>query len=492
MLEYDLYRDIIGRTGGDIYLGVVGPVRTGKSTFIRKSMELFVLPNIEDINELERVRDELPQGSAGKTIMTTEPKFVPDEAVEIEIKENLFMRFRFVDCVGYAVPGAVGYEDEEGPRMVSTPWFDYDIPFQEASELGTRKVITEHSTIGIVVTSDGSITEIPRENYLEAEERVINELKEIGKPFVILLNSTLPQSEDVQFLRDELADKYEVPVIALNLLYLKEKDINIILEEVLYEFPVRDVFVQLPDWVEELETDHWLRKNLDDCIQENLEAVTKVREVENIARNLEEFVYIEKSTLSSLDLGLGEATINVEVVAGLFQKILSEYAGEEVTGDADILHIVRDYSFAKKEYDKMKDALDQVRQIGYGIVPPVLEEMSLDQPEIIRHGGRFGVRLKASAPSVHMIRVDVKSEVAPVVGSERQSEDLVNYLVSEFEENPEKLWESQIFGKSLHELVKDGITSKLGNMPPNAQEKLQQTLEKIVNEGSGGLIAIIL
>ncbi len=491
-MEYDLYKDIIERTGGDVYLGVVGPVRTGKSTFIRKSMELFVLPNIEDMNELERVRDELPQGSAGKTIMTTEPKFVPDDAVEIEVKENVFMRFRFVDCVGYAVPGAIGYEDEVGPRMVSTPWFDYDIPFQEASELGTRKVITEHSTIGIVVTSDGSITEIPRENYVEAEERVISELKEIGKPFVILLNSTKPESENTQELKEELYEKYDVPVIALNFINLKESDINEILEEVLYEFPVQDVFIQLPDWVEELEEEHWLKQNFDECIQENLETVTKVREVQNIAENLEKYIYIEKATLSNLDLGLGEATLSVEVVPGLFQRILSEYTGEDITGDADILHVVRDYGTAKKEYDKIKGALAQAKQTGYGIVPAVLDEMSLDQPEIIRQGGRFGVRLKASAPSIHMLRVDVKSEFAPVVGSEKQSEDLINYLMSEFEESPEKLWESEIFGKSLHELVKDGITSKLGNMPPNAQEKLQHTLEKIVNEGSGGLIAIIL
>lgn len=491
-MEYDLYKDIIERTGGDVYLGVVGPVRTGKSTFIRKSMELFVLPNIEDINELERVRDELPQGSAGKTIMTTEPKFVPDEAVDMEVIENVFMRFRFVDCVGYAVPEAVGYEDDTGPRMVSTPWFDYDIPFQEASELGTRKVITEHSTIGIVVTSDGSITEIPRENYVEAEERVVNELKEIGKPFVMLLNSTVPDGDYARQLKEELGEKYGVPVIALNFLNLKEKDINEILEEVLYEFPVQEVFIQLPDWVDELEEDHWLRQNFNECIRENLEAVTKVREVDNIAKNLEEYIYVEKATLSNLDMGTGEATVTLEVVPGLFQRILSEYTGTEITGDADILQVVRDYAGAKKEYDKIKDALEQVKHTGYGIVPPVLDDMTLDEPEIIRHGGRFGVRLKASAPSVHMVKVDVKSEVAPVVGSEKQSEDLINYLMSEFEENPEKLWETEIFGKSLHELVKDGITSKLGNMPPNAQEKLQHTLEKIVNEGSGGLIAIIL
>jgi len=491
-MEYDLYKDIVERTGGDIYLGVVGPVRTGKSTFIRKAMELFVLPNIEDNNEMERVRDELPQGSAGKTVMTTEPKFVPDEAVEFEVKENVWMKFRFVDCVGYAVPGAVGYEDEDGPRMVTTPWFDYEIPFQEASELGTRKVITEHSTIGIVVTSDGSITDIPRENYVDAEERVVSELKELGKPFVILLNTALPGSEEVYLLKMELAEKYDVPIIDLDLLDLDEEDMNEILKEVLYEFPVRDVFVHLPDWVEELEPEHWLRQSFNESIQENLETVNRVREVESIAANMENYLYVQAASLTELDLGMGEAIITIEVVPGLFQKILSEYTEEEIVSDADILHVIRHYSNAKKEYDKMQGALEQVKENGYGMVPPLLEEMTLDEPEIIRQGGRFGVRLKASAPSLHIVRVDVKSEIAPVVGSEKQSEDLVNYLMSEFEESPEKLWGSEIFGKSLHELVKDGISSKLGNMPPNAQDRLRVTLEKIVNEGSGGLIAIIL
>ncbi len=491
-MEYDIYKDIMERTGGDIYLGVVGPVRTGKSTFIRKAMELFVLPNIGDFSELERVRDELPQGSAGKTIMTTEPKFVPDDAVEVEVKENVRFRIRFVDCVGYSVPGAVGYEDDEGPRMVSTPWFDYEVPFQEASELGTRKVITEHSTIGLVMTTDGSIADIPRDSYQEAEERVITELKELGKPFVVVLNSTRPDSEDSRALKEELSRKYAVPVISLNCLHLKEEDFHSILEEALYEFPVQNVSVSLPDWVDELPGEHWLKMNFDECIQENLETVSKVREVESIARNMEKYIFVEKAVLSNLDLGLGEATIVIEVTAGLFMKVLSEISGEDVAGDADILHIVRDYSEAKREYDKFKEALDQVKENGYGVVPPLIEEMSLNDPEIIRQGGRFGVRLKASAPSVHLIRVDINSEIAPVVGSEKQSEDLVNYLMSEFEENPEKLWESQIFGKSLYDLVQDGITSKLGNMPPNARDKLQQTLEKIVNEGSGGLIAIIL
>ena len=491
-MEFDLFSDLVERTGGDIYLGVVGPVRTGKSTFIRKFMELFVLPKIEDPMELDRARDELPQGSGGKTIMTTEPKFVPDEAVEITVGENIIMRVRLVDCVGYTVEGASGYEDGEGPRMVSTPWFDYDIPFQEAAELGTRKVITDHSTIGVVITTDGTITEIPRENYVEAEERVIEELMELGKPFVVLLNSTNPRSEEACALQEELSFKYDVPVITLNCLELNQADLDVVLEEALYEFPVRDVVVNTPAWVDVLEKGHWLREGFERCIGENVAEINRVRDVNGLLEKFKEYEFVDGAVLKQIDLGKGEAEIQLETPAGMFKQVLAEYCGEEITGDADIMRVIRDFSTAKREYDKLAEALYQVSEVGYGIVPPALEEMTLDEPEIIRHGGRFGVRLRASAPSLHIVRVDVKSEFTPVVGSEKQSEELVNYLLGEFEENPEKLWESQIFGKSLHELVQDGITGKLGNMPPNAQEKLQETLEKIINEGSGGLIAIIL
>lgn len=491
-MEFDLFSDLVERTGGDIYLGVVGPVRTGKSTFIRKFMELFVIPKIEDPLELERARDELPQGSAGKTIMTTEPKFVPDEAVEIMVNDTISLRVRLVDCVGYTVEGAFGYEDEEGPRMVSTPWFDYDIPFEEAAELGTRKVITDHSTIGIVVTTDGSISEIPRESYVEAEERVIDELKALGKPFVVLLNAVDPHSAEAAALQEELSLKYDVPVVSLNCLELRQPDLDLVLEEALYEFPVLDVAVSVPPWVDVLEQTHWLKDSFARSISENLAEVNRVRDVHGMLEKFQEYEFVESAVLQQVDLGTGEAEIRLTTPEGMFEQVLAEYCGEEITGDADIMRIVKDYSLAKREYDKLAEALYQVNESGYGIVPPALEEMTLEEPEIIRQGGRFGVRLRASAPSLHIVRVDVNSEIAPVVGSERQSEELVNYLLEEFEESPEKLWESQIFGKSLHELVQDGITGKLGNMPPNAQEKLQETLEKIINEGSGGLIAIIL
>jgi len=491
-VEFDLFSDLVERTGGDIYLGVVGPVRTGKSTFIRKFMESFVLPKIEDPQDQERARDELPQGSVGKTIMTTEPKFVPDEAVEITVGENMHMRIRLVDCVGYAVKGASGYEDEEGPRMVSTPWFDYDIPFQEAAEIGTRKVIADHSTIGIVVTTDGTVTEIPRDNYLDAEQRVIEELKELGKPFVVVLNTVDPNSEEARALQDELSLEYNVPVMAINCLNIKQLDLDLIMEEALYEFPVREVKVNTPEWVQVLDKGHWLKEKFDQCIDDNVSEIYKVREVNGLLDSFKTYDFIETAVLKQINLGTGEAEIQLEAASGLFEHILAELCGEEIKSDADIMRVIKDNSVAKREYDKLAEALYQVKEAGYGIVPPALEEMTLDEPEIIRQGGRFGVRMRASAPSLHIIRVDVMSEFTPVVGSEKQSEDLVNYLMGEFEENPEKLWESQIFGKSLHELVQDGITGKLGNMPPNAQEKLKDTLEKIVNEGSGGLIAIIL
>ena len=492
MVKFDLIQHIVERTGGDIYLGVVGPVRTGKSTFIKKFMELVVIPNIADPADQERARDELPQSSAGRTIMTTEPKFIPDEAIEIKVRDNITMRVRLVDCVGYAVDGAVGYDDDGAPRMVTTPWFDYDIPFEEAAEIGTRKVITDHSTIGIVVTTDGTISDIPRTAYLDAEERVINELKELGKPFVILLNSARPYSQEALVLKEQLAETYDVPVITFNAQQLVEEDINLIFQEVLYEFPVREVNINLPSWIEVLEDEHWLRTSYNDIIRESVVDVTRLRDVDGMVETLSTKDIVDNIVLKEMDLGTGRAVIDIQASEELFEQILSEICGIEIEDQADLLRILKESVTAKREYDKIADALEQVRETGYGIVPPLLEEMTLEEPEIIRQGGRFGVRLRASAPSLHIVRVDVSSEFAPIVGTEKQSEDLVNYIMGEFEENPEKIWQSDIFGKSLYSVVQDGISTKLDNMPPNAQEKLQETLEKIINEGSGGLIAIIL
>ncbi len=491
-MKFDLFQDIIERTGGDIYLGVVGPVRTGKSTFIKKFMEILVLPNIGNPHVLERTKDELPQGSAGKTIMTTEPKFIPDEAIEITLAENITMRVRLVDCVGYTVPGAVGYNDEGNQRMVSTPWFEHPIPFEEAAEIGTQKVIREHSTIGFVVTTDGTITDLDRESYIQAEQRVVEELKEIGKPFVIILNSSRPYSQSTIELKNELTQEYGVPVLALNCLELSENDINLIFKEVLYEFPVQEISINLPSWVEVLDPTHWVVEEFTTAIREHVLSAEKIRDIENSIDALKKYDLVENALIRNIELGSGSAFIEVTAPQELYEKVLSQICGMEIGDQADLLKVVKDFSFAKREYDKIAQALEEVKENGYGIVPPLLEEISLEEPEIIRQGGRFGVRLQASAPSLHLIKVDIKSEFTPIVGTEKQSEELVNYLMDEYAENPQKIWQSNLLGKSLYELVRDGISGKLGNMPQSAQNKLQETLEKIINEGSGGIIVIIL
>jgi stage IV sporulation protein A len=491
-VKFDLFQDIIERTGGDIYLGIVGPVRTGKSTFIKKFMEILVLPNIDNPHVLERTKDELPQGSAGKTIMTTEPKFIPDEAIEITFDENISMRVRLVDCVGYSVAGAVGYDDQGNQRMVSTPWFDDPIPFEEAAEIGTRKVIKDHSTIGVVVTTDGTITDIPRENYVEAEKRVIDELKEIGKPFVVVLNSTKPFSESTLQLKDEISEKYEVPVVSLNCLELSQNDINLLFKEVLYEFPVQEISINLPPWVEVLDPSHWVVADFTKAIRDHILSVDRLRDLDTSIVELKKYDIVEDVYIRNIELGSGLAFVEITAPQGLYDKILSDICGVEIEDEADLLKVLKDFAIAKKEYSKVAEALEAVKETGYGVVPPYLDEITLEEPEIIRQGSRFGVRLQASAPSLHMIRVDIKSEFTPIVGTEKQSEELVNYLMEEFAENPEKLWESNLFGKSMYELVKDGISGKLSNMPENAQKKLQETLEKVINEGTGGLIVIIL
>ncbi|GMA60833.1 stage IV sporulation protein A [Alicyclobacillus fastidiosus] len=471
---------------------MVGPVRTGKSTFIKKFMELIVLPNIKDESERVRATDELPQSAAGRTIMTTEPKFIPNQAVEVGVAEGLDVNIRIVDCVGYAVQGARGYEDETGPRMVTTPWFDEPVAFQEAAEIGTRKVIADHSTIGVVVTTDGSVAEIPREGYVDAEERVVEELKELGKPFVIIVNSVNPEHPRAQDLRDELMTKYDVPVIALSCATVTTHEINYVLREALYEFPVKEVNVNLPNWVMVLDDEHWLRQEFHNSVRDTIQDIRRIRDIDRIVAQFSDYEFVSNAGLSHMDMGQGIAVIDLDAPDELYDRVLTEVVGVQITGRDQLLRMMKEFTYAKHEYDKVSEALRMVKLTGYGIAPPALEEMTLDEPELIKQGSRFGVRLKATAPSIHMIRVDVESEFAPIVGTEKQSEELVRYLMQDFEKDPLKIWESDIFGKSLAAIVREGISAKLSLMPENAQFKLKETLQRIINEGSGGLIAIIL
>lgn len=492
MEKFDLYRDIAERTDGDIYIGVVGPVRTGKSTLIKKFMDLLVLPNIDNAYKKERAIDEMPQSGAGRTIMTTQPKFVPDEAIEITIRENATLKVRMVDCVGYLVKGAIGHMEGDSPRMVRTPWFDYDISFEDAAELGTRKVITDHSTIGLVVTTDGSITDISRANYIEAEERVVNELKELNKPFVIILNSKNPTAPETINMREALEEKYDVPVLLLDVMNLTLEDIDDILSNVLFEFPLTEIRIDMPKWVQSLDDDHWLIEHILQSVKGFTEDVSRVRDVYRIKDVLEESEFVEKPTISEISLGDGKVKVSMDTKPGMFYKILGETCGYNIEGDYQLIGLMKELAHAKREYDKVAQALEDVRTTGYGTVPPTMDELVLEEPEIIKQGGRFGVRLKASAPSLHFIRADIQTEVSPIVGSEKQSQELINYLLDEFESDPTKLWESNIFGKSLHELVKEGLSNKLMRMPEDAQFKIQETLQRIINDGSGGLICIIL
>ncbi|MFY9119236.1 MAG: stage IV sporulation protein A [Syntrophomonadaceae bacterium] len=488
----NILQDIAERTGGDIYLGVVGPVRTGKSTFIKRFMELMILPNIKDSYDRERAIDELPQSGAGKTITTTEPKFVPNEAVEITTANGLSFKARLVDCVGYTVEGALGYEEDDEPRMVKTPWFDYEVPFEEAAEIGTRKVIVDHSTIGIVVTTDGSISDISREHYELPEDRVIAELKELNKPFIILLNSIHPYDRETLSLAEELSDRYGVSVIPLDAAQMTVEQVYGVLEEVLYEFPVQEVNIKLPRWVDELDEDFWLREGLENAIRDILNEVRKVRDIDKAIERLSEVENISYVSLEEMNLGTGTVAIDVTVPEELFYRSLSDVSGFSVQGTHDIMRLMKDFSVAKREFDKVSSALEEVKESGYGVVTPRLEEMFLEEPELIRQGSRFGVKLKAKAPSLHIIRADITTEITPIIGTEKQCEELVRYMLDEFEEDPAKIWDSNIFGKSLHDLVREGIQNKLHRMPENAQVKLQDTLQRIVNEGSGGLICIII
>ncbi|MDA8193321.1 MAG: stage IV sporulation protein A [Thermaerobacter sp.] len=492
MEKFDLFKDLAERTGGDVYIGVVGPVRTGKSTFIKRFMERMILPAIEDPNERERAVDSLPQSGTGRTIMTTEPKFIPDDGVEIAINPTISLRARLVDCVGYAVPGALGYTEQDGARMINTPWSDDPMPFEEAAAIGTRKVIADHSTIGLVITTDGSFGELPREAYLEAEERVVAELKELEKPFVAILNSAHPQTDETLALAHQLSAAYDVPVLPMNCAELRQDDIAEVLEQVLYEFPVADIAFEWGDWVQALATDHWLRRQLHLATEEARAGIHRLRDIDAALGDLMTRDFLQEVRLRHMDLGTGGATIFIAARDELYYRILGELADRHVADRGDIMALWREYVAAKTEWDKVEEAVREVRATGYGMVAPTVDELVLAEPEPIRRGNQFGMRLKAVAPSIHMIRADIESEITPIIGTERQADELVQYLMEQFEEDPRRLWDTNLFGKSLHDLVRESIQSKLFRMPDNAQEKLQETLTRIINEGSGGLICIII
>ena len=492
MEQRNIYQDIAARCGGDIYIGVVGPVRTGKSTFTKRFMDTLVIPNIEDEYRRSRANDELPQSAGGRTIMTTEPKFIPEEAVQIKLDDNATASVRIIDCVGYVVDGALGYIEDDIPRMVKTPWFDTEIPFDKAAEFGTRKVITDHSTIGLVVTTDGTISNIPREDYVEAEHKVISELQEINKPFIILLNCLEPNSSESQSLACEMAARYKVPVMPVSCLELDETEIKRILAQVLFEFPVQEINLNIPSWVVALPSDHWLRTEILKVVSESAGNIEKLRQIQQVAENVCQSEYIVSSELSSLDLSCGRAELKVNLSSELFFRILSEQTGLDISDEKALLDNFSELSVKKSRYERIAKAYEEVLENGYGIVMPTMEELHLEEPQIIKQSGKYGVKLKASAPSVHLMKVETCAEVTPLVGSEQQSEDLVKYLLREFEEDPVKIWESDIFGKSVSDLVNEGLQNKLYRMPDDARKKLTETVEKIINDGCNGLICIIL
>ena len=492
MSNRSIYEDIAARTGGDIYIGVVGPVRTGKSTFIKRFMDTVVLPNIEDDSMRQRATDELPQSAAGRTIMTTEPKFVPENAVRITLPDNASFNVRLIDCVGYVVDSSLGYIENDMPRMVQTPWYENEIPFNMAAEIGTKRVITDHSTIGLVITTDGSIGDIPRDEYKDAEKRVIDELKELSKPFVVLLNCLEPDSDGARLMSSELSAEYGVPVMAVSCPSLTEDEIKEIITQLLFEFPVREIGIELPLWLAGLPDEHWLKSEIYGTVLRSINQVEFVRDIGALTDALCQCEYITDAEILSMDLSVGGARIGVVLEKGLFYKIIAEETEIEADDEQTLLARLKELSLMKREYSRIKSAIDEVYATGYGIVMPSIDELKLEEPEIMKQGGRYGVRLCASAPSIHMMKTNIRTEVAPIVGSESQSEELVKYLLAGFEENPQKIWESDIFGKSLSELVNEGLCNKLYHLPIDARMKFQETLERVINEGCNGLLCIIL
>lgn len=492
MENYNVYRDISERTNGDIYIGVVGPVRSGKSTFIKRFMEELVIPNITNEHNKQRTKDELPQSGDGKMITTTEPKFIPNEAIPIAIGGDFQVKVRMIDCVGYMIPDTDGHMYNETPRMVKTPWFEEEIPFAQAAEIGTAKVITDHSTIGIVITTDGSVTSFERADYEEAEQRVVDELKELGKPFIVVYNTNRPYDGDSIEKTKELSERYNVPVVPLNVAQIKLDDIHSLLERVLYEFPLNEMQFAFPRWIETLDRDHWLNKQLIERVKEVVYPLENIRQVKEALGDFKDPQIIKNVFLETIQLGEGVVKIDITTVDDLFYRILSETTEMEISGDHELIKLIKELSDTKKEYDKVAYALHEVKQKGYGVVTPVFDELILEEPMLVKHGNKYAVKLRASAPSYHIIKANIQTDISPIVGTQAQSEELVEYLTREFASDPRKVWESNIFGKSLHELVNEGLQNKLYHMPLDAQDKLQETLQKIINEGSGGLICIIL
>ncbi len=491
MTDMGIYGDIANRTRGDIYIGVVGPVRTGKSTLIKRFTENLILPNIALDAERERAKDEMPQSASGRTVMTTEPKFIPETAASIPLGDGETCRVKLIDCVGYIVPGAMGLIEDGQPRMVMTPWSESPLPFEKAAETGTRRVIEEHSTVGIAVTTDGSIGELPRESYIEAERRVVSELKALNKPFVVVLNCARPNSQSAQALASELEQEYDVPVLPLNCIELGESEIKDILRGLLYEFPVREVRFSLPSWTELLENGDELKERLLESIHSAVNGIRRVGEIRGAAEGFSESPDMQ-ARLEKLDLGNGCASIAIAIPESVFFSILGEKSGFEIENERSLLAIMTELAETKKKYDKVASAIDDVMNDGYGIVMPSIDDLTLEEPEIVKQPGGYGVKLKASAPSIHMMKADIETEVNPIVGTESQSEELVSFLLKEFEEDPKSIWESNMFGKSLHELVSENLNSKLAHMPDEARAKIAGTIQRIINEGSGGLICILL
>lgn len=492
MENLNIYESIWERTQGDIYVGIVGPVRTGKSTFIKRFMDLLVVPNIDNTYIKERLQDELPQSGAGRTITTTEPKFVPAEAVPFQLEGNMNFNMRMVDCVGYMVPGALGHIEAGKARMVSTPWSANKMAFEEAAEIGTRKVIKEHSTIGIAVTTDGSIGEIDREAYLGAEERVIRELKELKKPFVVVVNSTEPSGKIASDTVEQIRDRYNVPVKAVNCARMSEVVVKELLTDALMQFPASQINFYFPGFVEGLTKEHWIKSAIISGIKGWIKELDNIEQVKESIATLEDGKLISGITISNMDLGTGDIDVQVEMVSGLFYQVVEEMMEHPVKNDYEFFELLKEFASSKKAYDKLKDAMVQVEDGGYGIVQPKLTEMVLDEPEIFKQGNKYGVCLRAKAPSLHIIKTNISTEISPIVGTEKQSEDLVKYLLTEFESDPSKIWETNIFGKSLQEMVTEQMETKLSNVPEHIRGKVQRSLQKISDEGKEYFICIVL